>query len=278
MVAVHSVLCLFFLLASDLERGIQAAEDGKHDLAITCFTAHLREHPKDPAAYFKRGVSYLEKDELDNAMADFNLAIRLDPGSADNYVYRGLVYCLSTEFDQAIPDFNEAIRLDPKSADAYSVRAYAYSRKGDSARAIPDFRKELRLKPPIYSLDLLGAGYLGEGEFEMAIAAFREMLRVDPKNVNACNLLAWILATCPKGELRNGKEAVRYAKQGCERTEWNDPALLDTLAAAHAENGDFAEAVKWQRKALEHPQCRDDQKEPARKRLKLYQEGKPWRD
>jgi hypothetical protein len=86
------------------------------------------------------------------------------------------------------------------------------------------------------------------------------------------------LATCPKREVRDGKKALEHARKGCELTGWNDPEGLGTLAAAHAEAGQFKEAVKWQKKALEIGYEDKKDQEQARKRLKLYQAGRPYRD
>jgi hypothetical protein len=53
--------------------------------------------------------------------------------------------------------------------------------------------------------------------------------------------------------------------------------ILDTLAAAYAESGDFESARKWQTKAIELLTDEPEQDE-IRKRIELYQQRKPYRD
>jgi hypothetical protein len=90
--------------------------------------------------------------------------------------------------------------------------------------------------------------------------------------------LAWLLATCPKDSHRNGKLAIIYATQACKLTHWQVPSCLVVLAAAYAENRQFQEAVKWQKKALEFPGYDKEGKEDLLKRLKLYERGESYRD
>jgi hypothetical protein len=73
--------------------------------------------------------------------------------------------------------------------------------------------------------------------------------------------------------VRDGKKAVELALKSAELTNWKEPGIVDTVAAAYAEAGDFASAVKWQTTVVERLN-RDD----VRQHLKLYQQGKPLRD
>ena len=61
----------------------------------------------------------------------------------------------------------------------------------------------------------------------------------EPANVvsDARNDLAWLCATCPDAELRDGKTAVEHAHTACRLTDWKDPWYFGTLAAAYAECG-----------------------------------------
>jgi hypothetical protein len=50
------------------------------------------------------------------------------------------------------------------------------------------------------------------------------------------------------------------------------------LAAASAQAGDFKQAVKWQTKVVERFAADKALLEEARQMLKLYEQGKPYRE
>jgi hypothetical protein len=92
------------------------------------------------------------------------------------------------------------------------------------------------------------------------------------------NRRAYIWASCPDAKHRDGKRAVESATQACERTEWKDAYTLDALAAASAETGDFAAAVKYEDRALGLLPQGDSDVSDFQARLGLYKAGKPFRD
>ena len=119
-------------------------------------------------------------------------------------------------------------------------------------------------------------------------------LAADPKNLAWVNNCAWILATHPDPAQRDGKEAVRWAKQLCEGDHYKQWTVIDTLAAAYAESGEFDEAIKLvelMRKraaeiALEGTEESREQRQAdsakalgiAESRLKLYSAHKPYHE
>jgi tetratricopeptide (TPR) repeat protein len=209
--------------------------------AIDYYTAEIRANPLDNAFTIWRGLIWRDKGELDKAIADSNEAIRLDPEDSVAYSDRGTAWWDKKDYDKAIADYSQAIRVDPRNADAFGNRGVAWSNKKN---------------------------------YDKALADFNEAVRLDPKFTIAYSNRAWLWATCPARKYRDGKRAVASATRACELDHWQDAEDLDTLAAAYAEAGDFAAAVKWQTKATEL--APNDQE--FRSRLKLYKEKKPYRE
>jgi TPR repeat protein len=106
----------------------------------------------------------------------------------------------------------------------------------------------------------------------------------------SANNLAWFLATCPDETLLNGEQAVQFASRALRIMDENGAEqrheMLDTKAAALARNGEFLEAVLWQKKALSLLPSDKELTEEERKalesefqsRLKMYQKQTPYAD
>jgi hypothetical protein len=106
---------------------------------------------------------------------------------------------------------------------------------------------------------------------------YDELIRRYPDLYWAHERKAWILATSPDATYRDGRLAVAAATHANELTNWKFPQFLATLAAAYAEIGDFASAVRWQERALERVAAEGRSSKPEQDRLSLYKSAKPFR-
>ncbi len=122
-----------------------------------------------------------------------------------------------------------------------------------------------------------GNAYLLNRQFNQAISYYMRATEINPVFAPSYNNLAWLLATCPDGQYRDGNKAVENATRACELSQWAKPDCLGTLAAAYAEAGEFDLAIKWQTKAIELA-IPDYDMAAAQSRLKLYKAGKPYRE
>jgi tetratricopeptide (TPR) repeat protein len=298
--------------ADNLAKGRAALADKDPDLAIACFTQALRLDPGSADAYFQRGNAWYDKDEWDRAIADYSDSLRLERDAAV-YVNRGLCYSNKKDHDRAVHDFTaalemdpknparvhllrgdahydkgdydkaiadhgETIRLDPDNAKAYARRGADFRAKHDDDKALADYTRAIELKPTAALYVDRGSVHDHKKDHEKALADFDKARELEPTNPSPENALAWLFATCPDANFRDGKKAVEHATKACELTGWKKPFYFDSLAAAYAEAGDFAQAVKWQQKAAEAPDAfaKDDVPE-VRLRLRLYEKGKPYR-
>jgi tetratricopeptide (TPR) repeat protein len=112
--------------------------------------------------------------------------------------------------------------------------------------------------------------------YDLALGDFQKAVELDVNHASAHNSIAWICATHPDAKLRDGMLALKHALKACELMP-EDAQVLDTLAAAYAEAGDFDAAVQTQRKAIELLDDEESQ-ENFQARLKHYESQQPYRD
>ncbi|MBX9788044.1 MAG: hypothetical protein K2Y37_03950 [Pirellulales bacterium] len=108
-----------------------------------------------------------------------------------------------------------------------------------------------------------------------ALNCYRLAYTLTPHNWIVLNRLAWLLATSPVDDVRNGTLAEALAMEACRWTEFREPHCLSALAAAHAELGDFSAARTWQERAIEA--APPDRRGVFIAELQSYESHKPWR-
>jgi tetratricopeptide (TPR) repeat protein len=261
-------------------RGLAQASREKLDEAIADFSKAIEITPSDERPYLLRASVYQQKKDYDNAISDYTQALNRNPGDAETLCNRGICYAAKQNGDKALADFDSAVKAEPKNAIGWQLRGSVYSEQGKREEALADFKQAMTLDPNNASTYLYRAQlYLIEKEPELALSDFEEAMRRAPDRSGITNDYAWTLATNPKDSVRDGRKAVEFAKKACHLSDYKHAPTLDTLAAAHAEAGDWTEAVKWQQEALtlaqtSHPDDVDGMKE----RLDLYKTRKPFRE
>ncbi len=249
--------------------------------ALADYSEALRRDRRFAPALVSRGVVWQSMKSYDKAIADYTAALESDPKNTVAYQNRGNAWLALREFDKAIADYDQAIELGLKKPSVYNNRGHARELKRDFARAIDDYGEAIGLDPK-YVLAWINRGNArkAQGEYEKALADYAEAIRLAPNAPEAHARRAWILATCPAAQWRNGKEAVELATSARKLSKSTDGSVLDVLAAAHAEAGKLADAIFFETQAIKLAS-----KPPAtevdayRARLKLYKEDhKPYRD
>lgn len=109
---------------------------------------------------------------------------------------------------------------------------------------------------------------------------YNYLVSLHPKKVTLGRVLsdrAWFYATCPNASFRNGLQAVKDAKVACSIMVWQDENMIDGLAVAYAETGDFNSAVQYATQALAVKGISPETVKMFQQHLALFQQHKPIR-
>ena len=244
--------------------------------AIDDYTQIIQGNPQDATAYFQRAFAYVKASEDEKAIADLTQAIQIRPDYTQAYYRRSFIYMIEGKYDLATADLSQAIQINPQFAQAYHRRACVEMLTGKDDLAIADLDRVIQIDPT-FSQAYVRRSYalMLKGDYARALQAMNEILLANPKASGTYNRMAWLRATCPDASFRDGKKAVESGTTACQLTEWRRSPQIDTLAAAYAEAGDFANAVKCEKLALaatSDPETSDAQKS----RLALYEANKTY--
>jgi Flp pilus assembly protein TadD len=214
--------------------------------------------PTDSAAHLNLAIA-AKRTDMERAIAEARRAIEFGP---ENFsAYQMLMKCLldSTRYNEARELGPEWLAVSPFDAAAHSGLAVATAQTGDLATAARHLGYVLMLRPNAEEAHAqLHQIVVSLAKAPDGLQRLREIASNAPGSPRMLDEIAWLLATYPDSESRDGTEAVRLAERACALTDRSVPAFLATLAAAYAETGDFSHAVAVGEEALTRAQSIGD--------------------
>jgi tetratricopeptide (TPR) repeat protein len=298
-----------FYLAHDLE------QQGKIDEAKSEYAMALRLNPTFQQAHIFLGLLLAREKNYDQAATEYEAALKINPRSAP--AHNDLARVLQTEgrLDESVRHYWAALQYDSSLAQAHNNLGVLYLQKGQLADAAAQLREALRLNPgnveTEYNLALAlnqqqqwkeaseilqriapaqpdnantqyqyGLALARQGKTREAMGLYAHAILLTPDFAEALNELAWIIATDPHPDLRNGPQAVAMAGRACELTGWQNPAMLLTMAAAYAETGRFNEAITTAEKGRDMAKAKGNKEleEKAARMRDTFEKRQPFRD
>ena len=287
-------------------------EAGDLKASVDRLTQAVRIDPDDPELLHQLGVALEDLGDTERAIEQYAKVLDL-VASPEVHVVLGMLLGEQGRHDEAVTHYEEALVLEPDDADAHYNLGVELAREGRHHEAAEHYRSVLRIDDGhAEAANNLGAALFALGRVADAVEYFELSVRLDPADVQArgnwamavraqgrvgesikileeglarspeaaalANQLAWVRATTAEAEWRDGKEAVRLAEMACELTGRADGNYLDTLAAAYAEDGRFEDAVRTTKRAIELAEGNPELANEFRRRLSIYELGKPYRE
>lgn len=223
-------------------RAVTYATYGQKQDALNDFAEALRINPEAVEVYRNRAELNLQMDNLQAAIDDLTLAIARSAGDGDLRSLRGDVYHRMGKPDLAAREYDSAVELGSESASTLAHRALLAARAGDFDRATIDYDTALER---------------------------------DPYHAETYRGVAWLLATCPDVRYRDESKALEAAKRAQRFGAANDPSILDAVAAAHANAGDFDAAIQYAEQAA--TLATHAERNAILERISRYRDGQPYR-
>jgi Flp pilus assembly protein TadD len=215
------------------------------------------------------------------ALVLWRKALAIDPNDARVQNGLGLSLYIQGDVQESFEHLRQAIRLNPQYVESRFNLGKFLVQQGHPGEALPELQQTLQVKPRFApGEEALAMALQLLGNSAEALVHWRKALALEPKSITALSGAAWLLATAPDANTRNGAEAVTLAESANELASGENPEVLDTLAAAYAEYGDFVKARAFANRALDLAVAQKDKAMTAaiRGRIQLYTNSKPFRD
>ena len=238
----------------------------------------VAKNPQAWMAHNNLGVILARQGHLPAAREQFEASLAAKPGNVAAQVDLGHLLALQGDLGGARELLQAALRNKLANVDAHENLAQVLAQLGDLRAAKTHFQAALQCEPKLNTRLQLASLLFQTGDYANCAWQYRQTISGEPDLVEPLNNLAWLLATCPEDGVRNGLEAVRCAEKACALTHYQHPGALGTLAAAYAEAGRFAEAVKTCRQAIDLSESAGNASFSAinSQLLRLYQMGRPY--
>ena len=256
-------------------------QSGAADEAIAHYQEALKIQPDSAPAHNNLGSALLCAGRVDEAILQCQMALTIQPDDASTHDNLANALRQAGRVDEAVVHYERALAIQPGYAKAHNNLANVLVEKGRMDEAIKHYQMALATQPDYADAhNNLGIALFSRGQVSEAVAQWRAALRANPRHLLAQKNLAWVLATRPTGAVRNGAEAVALASQADQLSGGKDPAVLQTLAAAYAESGRFADAMATAQRALQLTSTQTDRSlaDALRAQIGFYKAGLPFRD
>jgi tetratricopeptide (TPR) repeat protein len=259
--------------------GIVLSQKGEIDEAIAHYRKTLEMSPDFAEADYNLGNALLQKGEIDAAILHGQRAVTIQPNDPEAQVALGNALFKKGLIDESIVHYQKALAIRPYYVTAHYNLSSAFLKKGEIDKAIFHCQAVLSTQPEHADAHtILANAFLQKGEIGNAIEQYKKTLEIAPRSVPALNNLAWILATYSDPAFRDGTKALELAQRANELSGRNNPIILRTLAAAHANVGQFSTAVEVGQLALSLTDRQSLLASALQRELAGYEASEPYRE
>ncbi len=258
------------------------AGKGELDQSLLHARRALELDPNNVEVQNNFGYTLMQLGRTEEALPYFQRALELEPNRAAAVHYNlSTIYLGQGRAEEAIPELKKTLQIDPTFLYAYNDLGKALLEIGRAEESLAPLERALAIDPNYIAAHFnLANTLLGLGRASEAMAHLQTVLRAHPDDPEALKNMAWLLATAPDPEMRDGAKAVELAEAANRFAGRPNAIFQATLAAAYAEAGRFSDATPTAENAL---RLANETQNAAlvdllRGQIASYRAGQPYRD
>lgn len=264
--------------------------EGQTEAAAGELRRAVEQSPDDVDLRYLYGQLLGKLNRLPEAMEQFAAVVDRDPRHVEAHRILAVAAVRSGYLEPAAAHYGAVLAVEPRDVDALYGAAQVAAGRGRLDEAVEGYRSVLEHAPNhAAGRHALGLALLQSGPATAAEGAeqLRRAYVEDERLLARGNEIAWSLATHGDAARRDGQLALVIALELNAVAGAAEPALLETLAAAYAETGDFEAAMRTVESALEilggagreqaSPADRERLLELLNRRLEQYRQRVPVR-
>ncbi len=257
--------------------GMKAIRLGRFGVAARELAKAVDADPERTDTRYNLAASLHRLGRREAARAQLDELVERTPDYAPGRVLLARLLIREGDLAAAEDHLHRALASDPDSARGHRVLGDLRLRAGRLDEALASYRRAVELAPDLEAARSGSAiALIRSGRYAAAAGELEASLEALPESRELRYLLARLLAAAPGDEPRDGRRALELV--GPVLASGGTVNEAETVAMVLAELGRFAEAVRWQRAALERVGVAGGETDRLRRRLARYQRGEPCRD
>ena len=237
-----------------LARGKLAVESRRYAEAIEEFRKALAANPESLTAHVNLGSALVQTGNFNEAAEHFAAALRLDPKNINAHFNLAVLSARQEKHQEAVAHLQALVSIDPRDLNARLFLARELVKSNRHADALAEYSLVVEAEPNNEEALLEQVRLLTKmGVHEQAVSNLKRSHERYPRKGQTALLLAYLLATSPRHDLRDGTKALELAQLIYQAT--GQPEHGAVIALALAELGRCAEAAAWRRRACSALEC-----------------------
>ena len=232
-----------------LIRGKLALESKRYQEAVSEFRKAVQARPESLPAHLNLGAALTQTGDLKEAAAEFEASLRLDPANIIAHYNLAVLRANENQHEQAIAHLRSVFEVDPNDVSARFLFAQELLKSGRWEDALSEFSRVVQANPDneealLQQVKLL----IRKKQYAQALASLEKAHAQFPRKAETVVMLAFLLATSPQLDLRNGTRALELAQLVYKTTGAVEHGTLVVMALG--ELGRCSEAAELIRKLI----------------------------